>query len=106
MLKAFSQSQQTSSCIPNPVACGKQTLFSALALPAEKIVACVTGVERGRDREEGKKREGLEREGKLPFLFPSFALLSLSSPPPLFAPATQAKKIAVCAPPRLPFLIL
>ena len=105
-MKAFSQSQQTSSCIPHPVACEEQTLFSALALPAEKIVACVTGVERGRDREEGKKREGLGKEGKLPFLFLSFALFSLPPPPPVFAPATLAKKIAICAPPRLPFLIL
>ena len=50
--------------------------------------------------EEGKKGEGLGREGRLPFIFPSFALfLSFLPPPPLFAPATQAKKIAICAPP-------
>ena len=104
-MKAFSQTQQTSSCILHPVACGEQTLFSALALSAEKIVVCVTGVERGRDREEEKKREVLGKEGKLPFLFSFFALFSLPTPPPLFAPATQSKKIAICAPPRLPFLI-
>ena len=53
---------------------------------------CVAGVERGGDREEGKKEGdwGERVRVRLPSLFPSCALFSLPRPPPLFAPAKPA----------------
>ena len=83
---------------------GADTFFGSCFTLRENSSQASKGVG---DREEGKKGEGLGREGKLPFILPFFALFpSFPPPPPLFAPATQAKKIAICAPPRLPFLIL
>ena len=53
-------------------------------------VACLAGVERGSGGVARKgKRGGLGREGKAPLPFPLFR--AFLPPPPVFAPATQAR---------------
>ena len=87
--------------------CGLDWLESRRVVPVFKFeilvettggrLACAAGVERGMGRKG--KREGIGERGEgtfiplllLPSLFPAFALFSLSPPPPLFAPATQAR---------------
>ena len=54
---------------------------------------CTEQLERGMGR-KGKRERGWGERERNPSLFPSFVLLSLSlsPPPPLFAPTTKAKR--------------
>ena len=62
-----------------------ETLINCLELILLSNIACIAGVEGVGDREEGKKGRGRGRGD--PSLFPFY----LPPPPPLFAPAKQAK---------------